>query len=243
MRDYNEIIRRVENLRSTDTSVRVLGEGAGYPIFGVEYGIGEELPTALVTGGVHGDEPAGVEAVLRFLERGPGAWSGRLSFETVVCVNPHGWVHNTRHNAQDLDINWSYARDDIAEVQVIKALAQDRRFEFVLDCHEDWESPGFYLYELRRGGSQIGPEILRRVAEICALNESEEIEGQPAEGGLVYPDISLEEKLRGQGIPLEMYFAHTDHLLTAETPTGLAMETRVAAQLAVLDAVIEDHLP
>jgi hypothetical protein len=30
--------------------------------------------------------------------------------------------------------------------------------------------------------------------------------------------------------------------LTVETPTGLEMETRVAAQLVVLDAVIEDHV-
>ena len=88
MRDYNEIIRRVENLRSAETSVQVLGEVEGYPIFGVERGIGEGLPTALVTGGVHGDEPAGVEAVLRFLERDPGSWLGRLAFETVVCVWP-----------------------------------------------------------------------------------------------------------------------------------------------------------
>jgi protein MpaA len=242
MRDYNEIIRRVENLRSADTSVQVLGEVEGYPIFGVERGIGEGLPTALVTGGVHGDEPAGVEAVLRFLERDPGSWLGRLAFETVVCVNPHGWVHDTRHNAQDVDINWSYARDDVVEVGVIKDLARDRRFEFVIDCHEDWESPGFYLYELRRGGAPIGEEIARRVAEICPLNESVEIEGESARGGLVYADIAKVEKLRGQGIPLELYYGHTDHLFTVETPTGLAMETRVAAQLAVLDAVIADQL-
>jgi len=74
------------------------------------------------------------------------------------------------------------------------------------------------------------------------LNESAEIEGQPARGGLVYADISKVEKLRGQGIPLEMFYGHTDHLLTVETPTGLEMETRVAAQLVVLDAVIEDHV-
>ena len=242
LRDYDELVRRIEALASAQMRIKVLGEAAGYPMLGVECGVGEGLPVALVTGGVHGDEPAGVEAVLRFLERGPDAWGGRLAFECIVCVNPHGWVHNTRHNAEDFDINWSYARDDLAEVQVIKALVAGRRFEFVVDCHEDWESPGFYLYELRRDGVQIGAEILRRVAEICPLNESEEIEGQPARGGLVFPDISLEEKLRGQGIPLELFYHHADHLFTVETPTGLQMETRVAAQLAVLQAVVEDHL-
>ena len=73
---------------------------------------------------------------------------------------------------------------------MIKDLARDRRFEFVIDCHEDWESPGFYLYELRRGGAPIGEEIARRVAEICPLNESVEIEGESARGGLVYAELN-----------------------------------------------------
>ncbi len=242
VRNYDELVRRIEALVSDEMSSKVLGEAAGYPILGIECGVGENLPTALVTGGVHGDEPAGVEAVLRFLERGIELCEGRLAFEVIACVNPHGWVHNVRNNAQDLDINWSYARDDVVEVQVIKTLAEGRRFEFAVDCHEDWESPGFYLYELRRGSFQIGPDILRRVAEVCPLNESAEIEGEPARGGLVYADISEVEKLRGQGVPLEMFYGHTDHLFTAETPTGLEMETRVAAQLVVLDAVTEDHV-
>jgi hypothetical protein len=242
VRDYGELVRRIEALASEEVRVEVLAEAAGYPIFGVESGIGDRVPTGLVMGGIHGDEPAGVEAVLRFLERGLELWEGRLAFEVVACANPHGWVYNNRHNAEDLDINWSYARTDVVEVQLIKALAEGRRFEFVVDCHEDWESPGFYLYELRRGKLQIGPDILRRVAEVCPLNENDEIEGEPARGGLVYVDISKVEKLRGQGIPLEMFYGHTDHLLTVETPTALPMETRVAAQLVVLDEVIEDHL-
>ena len=65
---------------------------------------------------------------------------------------------------------------------MIKDLARDRRFAFVVDCHEGWESPGFYLYELRRDGVGIAEEIARRVAETCPLNESAEIEGQLARG-------------------------------------------------------------
>ncbi len=241
-RNYDEVVRRVRAQQSANLTSRVLAEVEGYPILGISIGFEQGLPTALVIGGVHGDEPAGVEAVLRFLERDPGPWMGRLAFEVLPCLNPYGWVHHTRHNAQDLDINWSYSRNDVVEVQLIKNLVRNRRFEFVLDCHEDWESSGFYLYELRRGSEQIGPEILWRVSEICPLNTSAEIEGQPARGGLVFPDPTKEQELRGQGIPLEMYYRHTDHLLTSETPTSTELETRVSAHLMTLDAVIEDHL-
>ena len=32
-----------------------------------------------------------------------------------------------------------------------------------MDLHEDWESPGYYLYEQFRDMASIGPEITRRV--------------------------------------------------------------------------------
>ena len=237
MRDYGDIARRIEALGDR-AQTRLLGEAGGYPIHGVSWG-DEGQPLVWLTGGVHGDEPAGVEAVLRFLER--DAWPEGLAFAVVPCVNPHGWVHNQRENAQGCDINWSYARDDVVEVQVVKDMARGRCFEFVVDFHEDWESPGFYIYEIRRNGVPIAQDIARQVAEICPLNGSAEIEGQPARGGVVYPDITEEEATRGRGIPLELFRHHTDHLLTTETPTGLDMETRVATHLAVLDAVVAEH--
>jgi predicted deacylase len=240
-RDFEKVVNRVQSLKSKDLAHRVLAEVAGYPVLGVSVGEGRKRPTALLTGGVHGDEPAGVEAVLRFLEHDRDAWRDRLAFEVIPCLNPYGWVNNTRHNAEDLDLNWSYARDDVAEIKVIKDLARGRRFEFVVDFHEDWESPGFYLYELGRDRGPSAPEILRRVSAICPLNTAAEIEGQPAKGGLVTPDMSAVEKMRGQGIPLEMFYRYTDHLLTTETPTGLDMETRVNAHLAALETVLEAH--
>ena len=58
VRDYGELVRRIEALASEEVRVEVLAEAAGYPIFGVESGIGDRVPTGLVMGGIHGDEPA-----------------------------------------------------------------------------------------------------------------------------------------------------------------------------------------
>ena len=237
MRDYGKIARRIEALGDR-AQIRLLGEAGGCPIHCVSWG-NEGQPLAWLTGGVHGDEPAGVEAVLRFLER--DAWPEGLAFVVIPCINPYGWIHNQRENAQAYDINWSYARDDAVEVQIVKDIARGRRFEFFVDFHEDWESPGFYIYEIRRNGAAIAQDIAWQVAQICPLNYSTEIEGQPARSGVVYPDITKEEAMRGQGIPLELFRHHTDHLITTETPTDLDMDTRVAAHLAVLDAVVAEH--
>ena len=223
--------------------VRELGRVAEYPIFAVEQGHHPDRPTALITGGTHGDEPAGPEAVLEFCRRGAGPWLEAFNFLAVPCLNPHGYARGTRHNAQDVDINWAYQRDDVPEIQIVRALLAGRRFPFVVDFHEDWESPGFYLYELRRDRDPVGAQIMEKVSRICPLNTQPVIEGQRARGGIIFPTEEKHEELRGEGIPVVMYDHHTDHLVVPETPTALPLAQRVQAHLTVLEVIVEAHLP
>ena len=242
MRDYGKIVRRIESLKGEHIFPRVLGKTEGYPIYSVRLSKNKELPTALVMGGTHGNEPAGVQATLTFLEREVEDWLEELNFEVIPCLNPHGYVHDTRHNAQDIDINWAYRRNDVPEVQVMRDFVAARRFEFVLDFHEDWESPGYYLYELRREAALVGPGLMHQIAQICPLNTSPTIEGYPATNGLLSPDPNVEIAQRGAGLPLVMYFEHTDHLLTSESPTEEEMEIRIATHIATLEAVVAAHI-
>jgi protein MpaA len=242
-RDYGDLVQRVESLVGAEYSHRVLAEIVGYPILLVRRSVREGGPTALITGGTHGDEPAGVEAVMAFLQRDVSAFLPHLSFEVLVCLNAFGYVNNTRHNFQDIDVNWAWARDDVPEVQVVKEWVRGRYFEFIFDCHEDWESPGFYLYELRRGAADISAEVVAAVGGICPLNLQDEIEGMAAAGGIVSADTAKAEAERGKGIPIELYNGYTDHLLTLESPTGLDMAVRVNAHMAALDVVVASHLP
>lgn len=241
LRDYYDVTRRVESLRQRYVHRRVLGEVEGYPIFGLTCSLRSELPTVLVIGGTHGDEPAGVEAALAFLGRDQSPWLERFQFEVIPCFNPYGYVHNTRHNRQDVDINWAFQQDDVPEVEILRRLVEGRRFEAAIDFHEDWESPGYYLYELRREAALIGPDLVRRVSAVCPVNTNPCIEGAEARDGVVYPDLDAEVVRRGEGIPIVLFQRHTDHLLTSETPTGEAMDRRVQAHLIALDTVIEAH--
>ena len=78
--------------------------------------------------------------------------------------------------------------------------------------------------------------------QVCPLNTSPMIEELPAVNGLIAPDADQEIERRGAGIPLVMFFEHTDHLLTSESPTELDLETRVRAHLTALDAIVAAHL-
>ena len=238
---YADFMERV--LALPGAQARELGQVGEYPIYAVEQGNDPQRPTALITGGTHGDEPAGPAAVLEFCRQGGGAWLEALNFLAIPCLNPHGYAHGIRHNGQDVDINWAYKRDDVPEIQIVRQLVAGRRFEFVMDFHEDWESPGFYLYELRRGSDPVGARIMEKVSCFLPLNTQSVIEGQPAWGGIIIPTAEKHEELRGEGIPVVLYDHHTDHLVVTETPTILPLEERVRAQLAALEVVVEAHLP
>jgi protein MpaA len=141
-----------------------------------------------------------------------------------------------------VDINWAYKRDEVPEIQVMRQLVAERHFAFVVDFHEDWESPGFYLYEMHRNLAPVGAQIMERVSHICPLNTQPVIEGLRARDGVIVPTPQKNAELRGEGIPVVLYEHHTDHLVVPETPTSLPLAQRVQAHLATLEVVVKAHL-
>ncbi len=242
MRDYSNLVNRVEGLSGASVAVSALGEVEGYPVLCVGLSRNPSLPTVFLNGGTHGDEPAGVETALAFLEGDHGRWLSHFQFQVTPCLNPYGYVHNTRLNRNAVDINWAFLRDDVAEIDIIRSLVEGQRFEVVIDFHEDWESPGYYLYEQVRGRSPVGPRVTRRVSEVCPLNLNRRIENEEAKNGVIFPDRAVEKRRRGKGIPIAL-FRHevTDHMITSETPTGEPMKRRIQAHLTALEVILASH--
>ena len=243
MRDYNEVVRRIEAFQGRDVALRTLGQVNGFPVLCASVGCAQDVPVIYINGGTHGDEPAGIEAALSFIGIARERCGDDVRFEVVPCLNPWGYVHEARENAQGVDINWAFLREDVPEVGVVKRLIEYRRFASVVDLHEDWESPGYYVYELFRDRPPIGQMIVERVAQICPLNENPVIEKERAVNGVIHPDLEAEKRRKGDGIPVALFQqGYTDHLLTPETPSGLPLPVRVAAQLATLEVLLEAHL-
>ena len=239
-RDYNEVVKRVEAVPGLE--LQVLGEVDGLPVLCASAGP-RDVPTIYVNGGTHGDEPAGVEAALVFLESGIGRWRDRVRFEVVPCLSPWAYIHNSRLNAQGVDINWAFLRDDVSEVEVLKQFVEGKVFAGVLDLHEDWESPGFYLYEMFGERGPLGQAMVDAVAKVCPLNGNAEIEEEVAVNGVIHPNMEVAKRKRGEGIPIALYQrGYTGHLVTAESPTEKDMDMRVSAHLAVLEVMVEANI-
>lgn len=240
MRNYNDVVRRTEALSRRDIRIQVLDRINGHPVYCATSGRDPALPAIYVNGGTHGDEPAGTEGALAFLESGCEQWLDRFRFFVIPCLNPCGYVHNTRSNAQDVDVNWAFLRDDVPEIRLLKRFIRGRKFAAVMDMHEDWESPGYYLYEQVRGMAPAGPSITKQVSRVCPLNTQTTIEDETALNGVIFPNLQVEKRRLGGGVPIVLFKqSYTDRLITSETPSSLAMDVRVRAHLVALETMLE----
>lgn len=198
----------------------------------------EDEAPVYVSAGMHGDEPAGPLAALELLRAGildTGSW--------LVCpaLNPTGLAAGTRENAAGLDLNRDYLNCRTTEVCThstwLESLPCPRLFT---SLHEDWESSGFYFYEINLGPDrpERAASILKAVepwfpAEPAALIDDHEIRSL----GWIYHDPEADHPsdwpeaifLAKLGCPVSFTF---------ETPSANCINNRVAAHVAAVKAAL-----
>jgi protein MpaA len=214
----------------------------GYPFFCLQRRISEDVPTVLVTAGIHGEEPGGVAGALRWLES--GEWTKwNLNWFVLPCINPYGWERNQRRNAQRRDINRQFRGDtDCPEANLVKRLVKGRRFLFSLDLHEDVDAPGYYLYELRQGPPFIGEHIVKAVGRVIPINYDKVIDGNHATGlGLIRRATNIGTLKRRRRWPMayHLFLNCTGHILGSETPVHFPLEQRAMAHRIALRTALQ----
>jgi protein MpaA len=200
-----------------------------------------------VGAGIHGDEPAGVQAVLQWLEGLPERGPRLPAAELVIfpCLNPSGYERNRRSNNDGIDLNRQYKNPKAPiEVRAVRNVLdrlsdgpRGRRFDLSIEFHEDVDSPGFYLYELIGHRRPIGRALITAAARRLPVNDAGTIEGAEAEAGIIRRD-RRDVRRRLSRWPHALYLFHlgTPHCLTFETPVSapLARRSDVHAELFTL---------
>ncbi len=190
-----------------------------------------------LSAGIHGDEPAGPLAALRLLQE--NRWPNNPEIFLLPCLNPLGFVLNQRGNAQGIDLNRDYRNPQTTEARRhIAWLERQPQFDLYLCLHEDWEAQGFYLYEQNPDGQpSLADVMVAAVQPVCPLDLSATIEGRPAQGGIIRPNISAQER---PDWPEALY--HITHKsrqgYTLEAPSDFPLETRVNALVAAVQAAL-----
>ena len=190
-----------------------------------------------LSAGIHGDEPAGPVAALRLLQE--NRWPANAELWFCPCLNPMGFVLNRRENDKDKDLNRDYRHLEMTEVRAhIAWLERQPQFDLCLCLHEDWESHGFYVYELNpENRPSLAEAIIARVAESCPIDRSEIIEGRPAQNGIIRPN--LDPHTRPQWAEAFYLIVNKTRLsYTLEAPSDFPLTTRVNALVTGVNAAL-----
>ena len=234
MRDYAEVTERLKRL---DVPIERIGTAHNYPIYQIHLAPTIDTPKhILITGGMHGDEPAGVEAVLQFLARDNTALLKNFSFLVIPCINPYGYIHNTRETLGGIDINRAFETEDVAEVAIVKKALGQTQFLLAIDFHEDYDATGFYLYEGKRDEKYMGPRLVTAAKAVGPLDPDDPGEDAPDLADGVY---KVATAWGTQGLTPYLLHFHSEHVIISETPTVWQLEQRVALHLTILDTALD----
>ena len=194
-------------------------------------------PRAYISTGIHGDEPAGPLAALRLLRE--NRWPANAELWLCPCLNPMGFVLNHRENDKGNDLNRDYRHLETAEVRAHTAwLQRQPQFDLCLCLHEDWESHGFYVYELNpENRPSLAETMIARIAEVCPIDPSEIIEDRPARGGIIRPNLDPHTRPRWAEA-FYLIVNKTRLSYTLEAPSDFPLTTRVNALVAGVNAAL-----
>jgi len=185
--------------------------------------------------GIHGDEPAGVYALIELLHclaAHPELAVGYCLFVYPVC-NPTGFEDSTRLSRRGIDLNrefWTQSQEP--EVQHLQSELIVHSLHGLVALHTDNTSHG--LYGFVRGATltrYLLEPALAAAEELLPRNENARIDGFPARNGIIRQNydgvLSAPPKVRPR--PFEIV------LETPETaPRYLQQKALVAALLTII---------
>ena len=188
--------------------------------------------------GVHGDEPAGCHALVRWvaaLAAEPGRAAG-YDLSVYPVVNPTGFEDRTRANRAGRDLNREFWRQtDQPEVLIIEDELRAGRFDGVITLHADDTCEGLYGYS---HGRTLDEMLLRPAlaAAECVLPRDcrDRIDGFAAREGVICECFQgiLAPPPEAKPQPFNLIF---------ETPARAPLEQQVVAAVAALDTILAHY--
>jgi protein MpaA len=207
--------------------------GFSTPIWVVRYRPSGAERRVLITGGVHGNEPAGCAWVGQLVERiaeRPRLYADS-DLDLVPLVNPWGWSHDVRYNRDGKDINRDFASFETQEARILESLFAPREYDLVIDHHEDPDAGGFYLYQYAKRDTTLSRQVIREIRSLGYPIEQDVrmVILRTRDGLIDAPRWGLRYmRLTGQlSITNYLRLEGCQEVYTIETPTHLPMEDRL----------------
>jgi murein peptide amidase A len=188
--------------------------------------------------GIHGDEPAGSHALLRFIEilsNEPTLAEGYDLFFYPVC-NPRAFAAGTRLSPSGKDLNREFWRNSPEpEVRLLEQEIRANKFQGLISLHSDDTSDGIYGFVrgavLTRG---LLEPALAAAEKIVRRNRKPIIDGFPAQNGIIsecYDGILTS--------PPELHPAPFEIIL--ETPHSAPLDLQVKAFVVAMRTILVEY--
>ena len=237
---YPDLLRRWRKIsRAAGLKMSKIISSDGLPVYEVKSSALTQTNGIYLSAGIHGDEAAGVEGLVRWAEVNLAKLS-KLPLIFFPCLNPWGLIHNSRNSQSGDDLNRSWGGSENRLTSAVQDRIRGMSFRLCLNLHEDYEGNGMYLYELARGKkkSGLGETILKSVSKIIAPDSRNLIEGRKARDGIIRP--RNRNILPGE-MPeaLFLFKQHTDQSYTLETPSEFDFQRRADAQLKMIHTALK----
>ena len=222
--------------------IETFSQSTELPLYGLSRIAKHERLSAYISSGIHGDEPGGPLTLLEMLEA--NTWPDDVSLYICPCLNPTGFKNNTRENSIGIDLNRDYRHFNSTETKAHKSWIESiPSFGISICVHEDWEAKGFYLYELNPEKiNSASLEILNAVSSVCPIDQSELIDGRPANCGLLKP---LESPDVRPLWPEAFYIVQNNKTrlsYTLEAPSDFPLYFRTHALRHAIETTLNAHL-
>ncbi|MCK9589732.1 MAG: M14 family metallocarboxypeptidase [Terrimicrobiaceae bacterium] len=240
--DYPLLIRRWKRAASAaGLTLREYAESGGYPIYCLGSGPSRaERPSVYLSAGIHGDEAATTEALLGWVEKNPDVIR---KFRALIfpCLNPWGLVNNCRLDPHGRDLNRCFNKGRVPQIRAQIKILGRLRFDLALTLHEDFDAQGLYIYEVSGKRPCWAEDLLQAAAPHMPHDTRPSIEGRRANRGIVRRKVTP-DLMPDWPEAFILHFTHAARTFTIETPSEFAIDTRVAAHEAVLEAALKKCL-
>jgi len=193
-------------------------------------------PRIYLSAGIHGDEPAPPLALHEMVEH--DFFDERANWFICPLLNPTGFLRGSRENADGVDLNRDYRHLTSAEIRShVQWLQRQPNFDRAICLHEDWESNGFYLYELNPSGrASFADSIITAVENVCTIETASIIDGRESVArGIIRP---IADPLLREQWPEALYLRahHTNLTYTLESPSAFPLAQRICGLRAAVAA-------
>ncbi|BDS08158.1 hypothetical protein NT6N_31980 [Oceaniferula spumae] len=195
-----------------------------------------------LSSGSHGDEPSGVCALLELVKE--GFFDEKTDWLICPVLNPTGLAAGTRENAQGIDLNRDYLKKQTDEVRGHVAWLERQPVpDMFLSLHEDWESTGFYLYEIQKCVCHSTAKAILDAASSVIITEPSPIidDHKVREPGWIFhePRADFPDQW-----PEAIFMAErgTTVSYTLETPSSRELEDRVNCHKLGVKRAVEELL-